>query len=130
MADPFALTEDGTPKDPAAFQKALREDPVKMEALEKEPEVAAVVLGEDVNAFTELIKSIYQARSCLWSHKVSHGAGKGATGESGTPEGDGPLWLVLRPPPLPLLCCQLWPFLAPGQAFNARNFFPTVQHLI
>ncbi|GAB4813179.1 hypothetical protein N2152v2_000225 [Parachlorella kessleri] len=61
MADPFALNEDGTAKDPAAFQKALREDPAKLEALEKEPEVAAIVLGEDINAFQELIKNVFQA---------------------------------------------------------------------
>ncbi|KAI3423409.1 hypothetical protein D9Q98_010626 [Chlorella vulgaris] len=59
--DPFALNEDGTAKDPAAFRAALRADPVKMEALEKEPNVAAVVLGDDVAGFQELIKSIYQA---------------------------------------------------------------------
>lgn len=63
MADPFALNEDGTARDPAAFREALRADPVKTEALEREPEVAAVVLGEDVNAFQELIKSVYQARA-------------------------------------------------------------------
>lgn len=61
-SDPFALNDDGTAKDPAAFRAALRADPVRTEALEKEPEVAAVVLGEDDNAFQELIKSIYQAR--------------------------------------------------------------------
>ncbi len=60
MADPFALNEDGTARDPAAFRAAIKADPVKMEALEKEPEVAAVVLGEDDNAFQELIKSIFQ----------------------------------------------------------------------
>ncbi|KAL4459189.1 hypothetical protein ABPG75_014054 [Micractinium tetrahymenae] len=61
MSDPFALNEDGTAKDPVAFREALKADPVRMEALEKEPEVAAVVLGEDENAFQELIKSVYQA---------------------------------------------------------------------
>ena len=59
-ADPFALNEDGTAKDPLAFQKALREDPAKLEALEKEPEVASIVLGEDIAAFQELIKNVYQ----------------------------------------------------------------------
>lgn len=66
MADPFALNDDGTARDPAAFRKALREDPVKMEALEREPEVAAIVLGEDENAFQELIKSVYQVSRGLW----------------------------------------------------------------
>jgi hypothetical protein len=60
MADPFALNDDGTAKDPKAFQKALRDDPVKMESLEKEPDVAQIVLGDDINAFQELIKNVYQ----------------------------------------------------------------------
>ena len=60
MADPYALNDDGTAKDPAAFRAALRGDPLKLEALEKEPEVAAVVLGDDEHAFQELIKSVYQ----------------------------------------------------------------------
>ncbi|EFN50684.1 hypothetical protein CHLNCDRAFT_142650 [Chlorella variabilis] len=60
--DPFVLNADGTAKDPVAFREALKADPAKMEALEKEPDVAAIVLGEDVSAFQELIKSIYQAR--------------------------------------------------------------------
>ncbi|KAI7839525.1 hypothetical protein COHA_006708 [Chlorella ohadii] len=61
-SDPYALNDDGTAKDPAAFRAALRADPVRMEALEKEPEVAAVVLGEDENAFQELIKSAEKKR--------------------------------------------------------------------
>jgi hypothetical protein len=94
MADPFALNDDGTSKDPAAFRESLRADPIKMEALEKEPEVAAIVLGEDVNAFQELIKSVYQVRT------ARVGAGKvpvrrrglcAAGGPRGGQEGDGPL---------------------------------------
>jgi hypothetical protein len=58
--DAYALNDDGTAKDPVAFREALKADPAKMEALEKEPEVANIVLGDDVNAFQELIKSVYQ----------------------------------------------------------------------
>jgi hypothetical protein len=61
--DPYSLNDDGTAKDPAAFRAALKADPVKMQALEQEPDVAAIVLGEDVNAFQELIKSVYQVGS-------------------------------------------------------------------
>lgn len=61
-ADPYALLEDGSAADPAAFREALRADPAKMEALEAEPEVAKVVLGDDVDAFQELIKSVSQVR--------------------------------------------------------------------
>ena len=70
MADPFALNDDGTAKDPVAFREALRADPVKMEALEKEPEVAAIVLGEDVHAFQELIKSVYQVGNAVATRVV------------------------------------------------------------
>jgi hypothetical protein len=62
-ADPYALNDDGTAKDPAAFKAALQADPVKMESLEQEPEVAKLVLGDDLNAFQELIKSVYQVRN-------------------------------------------------------------------
>ena len=105
MADtPYALNEDGTAKDPVAFQKActsertiqiaaflpspfplpsgavskasladvltkrhgallsqaLRADPAKMAALEKEPEVGKIVLGDDIHAFNQLMKSVYE----------------------------------------------------------------------
>lgn len=59
MSDPYALNDDGTAKDPAAFRAALKADPAKLEAIEKEPEVAEVVLGNDDHAFQELIKSVY-----------------------------------------------------------------------
>lgn len=59
MADPYALNDDGTAKDPAAFRAALKADPAKLEAIQKEPEVADIVLGSDDHAFQELIKSVY-----------------------------------------------------------------------
>ena len=62
-SDPYALNEDGTPKDAAAFREALKADPAKMQALEKEPEVLKIVMGDDIHAFQELIKSVYVVRS-------------------------------------------------------------------
>lgn len=94
MADPFALDDDGTVKDPAAFREALRADPVKMEALEKEPEVAAIVLGEDVIAFQELIKSVYQVQTApvgAGSAPVRRRGLSVGGGARGGQEGDGPL---------------------------------------
>lgn len=64
MSDsPYALNEDGTPKDPVAFQTALRNDKEKLAALEEEPETLKIVLGDDMHAFNELIKGVFQARS-------------------------------------------------------------------
>jgi hypothetical protein len=61
MADgPYALNEDGTAKDPVAFQKALKSDSEKMVALEEEPESVRIVMGDDMHAFQELIKGVYQ----------------------------------------------------------------------
>mmetsp|Transcript_7160 Transcript_7160/g.44459 ORF Transcript_7160/g.44459 Transcript_7160/m.44459 type:complete len:127 (-) Transcript_7160:4362-4742(-) len=58
---PFSLNEDGTAKDPKAFQEALRNDEKRMELLQKEPEVAKVALGDDMQAFQELLKEAYRA---------------------------------------------------------------------
>lgn len=64
-ADPYALNEDGTAKDPSAFKDALLADSSKMQALEKEPEVLKIVSGDDIHAFQELIKSVYQVCNCV-----------------------------------------------------------------
>lgn len=77
MADPYALNEDGTAKDPAAFREALKADPAKLEAINKEPEVAEIVLGNDDGAFQELIKSVYHVRLA--------GRGQGARGPHSMP---------------------------------------------
>ncbi|EIE26195.1 hypothetical protein COCSUDRAFT_61182 [Coccomyxa subellipsoidea C-169] len=62
MADgPYALNDDGTAMDPAAFRQALKSDPEKMEALKEEPETLRIVMGDDMHAFQELIKGVYQA---------------------------------------------------------------------
>ncbi|KAG7668758.1 hypothetical protein Ndes2526B_g03616 [Nannochloris sp. 'desiccata'] len=60
-SDPYAINDDGTPKDAVAFRDALKADPKKMEALEQEPEVLKIVVGDDIHAFQELIKSVYVA---------------------------------------------------------------------
>ncbi len=59
---PFAFKDDGTAKDPAAFQQALRGDAERMAALESEPELKRIVLGNDIHAFQELIKGCYHVR--------------------------------------------------------------------
>merc|ERR1712078_256252 len=55
--DAFARNEDGTAVDPAAFQKATRDDPVRLEEASKDPEVAKVLLGDDMNALQELLRA-------------------------------------------------------------------------
>jgi hypothetical protein len=62
-SDPYAMNEDGTAKDPVAFKEAIKADTAKMEALQNEPEVLKIVLGDDIHAFQDLIKSVYQVRS-------------------------------------------------------------------
>ena len=56
----YDTLEDGTPKDPKAYQAAIRADTEKMEMLEEDPEAKAVVLGDDMHAFQELIRGAYQ----------------------------------------------------------------------
>lgn len=58
----YKLNEDGSAVDPMAFKKALLEDPAKVESLKQEPEVLEIVQGDDMNAFQELLKSVYQVR--------------------------------------------------------------------
>ena len=63
--DPFAMNEDGTAQDPAAFKDALKADKAKMDALKEEPEVMQIIEGDDMNAFQELLRSVYQVRCFL-----------------------------------------------------------------
>lgn len=60
----YAINDDGSAKDPMAFKEALLKDPAKMEALKEEPEVLEIVQGDDMQAFQELLKSVYQVRCC------------------------------------------------------------------
>jgi len=44
-------------------RQALKVDPAKMAALEKEPEVGKIVLGDDIHAFNQLMKSVYEVHA-------------------------------------------------------------------
>ena len=57
--DPFVTNADGSAKDAAAFRQALLADSEKMAALENEPEVLKVVRGQDLQAFQELLKTVF-----------------------------------------------------------------------
>ena len=64
IKDPYAINNDGSAKDPTAFQQALRADESKMKYLQSEPEVIKIVLGQDLQAFQELLKTVYAVRFC------------------------------------------------------------------
>ena len=57
---PFALNPDGSAQDPKAFQHGVRNDQSKLELLKDEPETLKVVLGDDVQALQELLRSTHQ----------------------------------------------------------------------
>ena len=61
-AGPFALNADGSAKSIAAFREALQKDADKLAALQKEPDVAAIILGGHDQAFQDLLKSVYRVR--------------------------------------------------------------------
>ena len=63
---PFALNTDGSARDPAAFQSALRSDLAKLQALQTEPDVVSVILGDDIPAMQDMLRSAYQV-SCWGS---------------------------------------------------------------
>lgn len=63
MVEPFALNTDGTARDPAAFQSALRSDHAKLQALQTEPDVVSVILGDDIPAMQDMLRSAYQVLS-------------------------------------------------------------------
>ena len=62
MDGPYSLLTDGTAKDPLAFQAALCADANKLAELQKLPEVANVLLGDDIPAMQSLLKAVYQVR--------------------------------------------------------------------
>ncbi|XRB13156.1 hypothetical protein RI054_05g29930 [Pseudoscourfieldia marina] len=55
---PFARNKDGTAKDPKAFQDALKRDAEKLQMIEQDPELAKVLLGDDMDAFQETLKMV------------------------------------------------------------------------
>lgn len=57
----FAVNEDGSATEPKAFQQALREDAPRMAALQNLPEVAAILLGDDMKAMQDLLRQTWQA---------------------------------------------------------------------
>ena len=56
----YDMHENGSAKDPVAFRAALLSDAQRMAALQAEPEVAAVVNGDDIAAFQALLKDAFQ----------------------------------------------------------------------
>lgn len=58
--DAFAFTPDGQAKDPKAFQEALKSDTDRLSEINKDPELAGVLLGDDVQALQQLLKSAYE----------------------------------------------------------------------
>lgn len=61
--DPYDVSDDGTPKDPKAYQAALRANSEKMAMLDEDPDTKAIVLGDDMHAFQELIRGAYQVHA-------------------------------------------------------------------
>ncbi|DBA78601.1 hypothetical protein WJX77_004982 [Trebouxia sp. C0004] len=61
MDGPFALNTDGTARDPVTFQLALKTDAAKLQALQSEPDVLQIVLGDDIPAMQRMLRSAYQA---------------------------------------------------------------------
>lgn len=64
MEGPFALAADGSAKDPAAFQQALRSDAAKMQQLQQTPELQSILLGSDYEAMQKLLRQAYQVGAC------------------------------------------------------------------
>lgn len=61
MADgPFALNPDGSAQDPKAFQQGIRNDQSKLDMLRDEPDTLKIILGEDVQAMQQLLRSTHQ----------------------------------------------------------------------
>ena len=65
MEVPFALNTDGTARDPVAFQLALKNDAAKMQALQSEPDVLQIVLGDDIPAMQTMLRSAYQVLTAV-----------------------------------------------------------------
>ena len=60
------LNEDGTAKDPEKYKAMLRSDPERWKSIEENPETAAIILGDDIDAFQELLKSAVEVGRCVW----------------------------------------------------------------
>ncbi|KAF5836489.1 hypothetical protein DUNSADRAFT_5875 [Dunaliella salina] len=60
LPDAFKLREDGSAVDPRNFREALQADDAKMAALASDKEVHDIVMGEDLQRFQNLLRSIYK----------------------------------------------------------------------
>jgi len=55
---PYALNEDDSAVDPAAFREALARDPEKLKSIERDEELAKALLGEDTGVMQEALKKV------------------------------------------------------------------------
>jgi hypothetical protein len=67
------LNEDGTAKDPEKYKEMLRSDPERWKLVIENPETSAIILGDDIDAFQELLKSAVEVR-WLFAH-IKHTKG-------------------------------------------------------
>lgn len=59
------LNADGSAKDPRAFQQGIKDDASKLELLQEDPNVLDVVLGDDLQALQELLRTTYKVCQTL-----------------------------------------------------------------
>ncbi|GAX85595.1 hypothetical protein CEUSTIGMA_g13010.t1 [Chlamydomonas eustigma] len=53
------FNEDGSVKDPAAFRALIRGDKEKLDSINSDAEIAAIVLGDDDDALQSLLKALF-----------------------------------------------------------------------
>ena len=58
----FDLNADGSAKDPKAFQQGIRNDASKLALLQEDTDVLNVVLGDDLQALQETLRTTYRVR--------------------------------------------------------------------
>ena len=61
----YVLNADGTARDPKAFQAALKQDQAKLDVLRREPETLAVMIGDDIPALQNMLKSAFEVPICV-----------------------------------------------------------------
>ncbi|KAL6759753.1 hypothetical protein V8C86DRAFT_3018142 [Haematococcus lacustris] len=62
QSDAFALWQDGTAKDPRAFQAALKADSERLAVIQQDPELSAILLGSNMDALQKLLRDVYRVR--------------------------------------------------------------------
>jgi hypothetical protein len=75
MDPAFALNEDGSAKDVAAFRAAVRADPQRMAEVNAHPEVAKLVLDSDDATFQKELRQAVQVCTCPWKDGHRHAVG-------------------------------------------------------